>query len=254
MGISDVVSFLSIIPAGGRSLEGAAASQHWFPAVGLIIGGVGGVACWLASFVVEPLIAAVAAVAAISVLTGLHHTDGLADFADGLMGRGDAKRRLAIMRDKVVGAGGVTAVALCTICAVAAISHKSGADALVVIVVSEVAAKYSMVVVSHIGRPAAAGSGAAFCGRANKRSMLAATAWWLAPAIALLAGITVWQGGWQYAWQAAGLLVWPVVAASLIAVAITATARRALGGVTGDVMGAANDVGRAGALVVAVSL
>lgn len=235
MGFVDAISFLSIIPVGYRSLEKASSSQHWFPVVGLLLGVVGGGVGWVVSLYTEPLLAAVATLATLLVITGLHHTDGLADFADGLMGRGDPKKRLQIMRDKMVGTGGITAVILCIACFLAAASQVSGMEIFVAVIVSEVAAKYSMVIASYLGRPAAEGSGAIFCSHMDKKRLAVATVWFV-PVLFM------------------PQMVWPILAGILVSVTILYLAKYTMGGMTGDVFGAIHELSRAVSISVVVSI
>ena len=246
MGFSDLVSFLTIIPVGGRTIQGAASSSHWLPAVGLLTGVPAGLLGWAVSVYAGSLAGAAAALAAACVLAGLHHLDGLADFADGLMARGSARRRIEVMRDKATGAGGAAAIILCTLIAVSAASQTDGMALFVVIALAEVAAKYGMVVTAALGRAAADGSGALFCARTGGGRLAAATCMWLVP------GILAW-------WLAPGSGLGPLVvaggiSAAVVAATVTAVAKRTLGGVTGDVMGAAHETGRAAAVLVMVSV
>ena len=238
MGFRDVISFLTVIPAGGGTIEGAARSSYLFPLAGLVVGTIAGGLGWLASGYVDPLVAGVLVAAGLAVVTGMHHLDGLADFADGLMASGTARRRISAMRDKATGAAGVSSVVLCIAFVVAALSQRSGAELLLAVVISEVAAKYSMVVAAYLGRPAAKGGGALFCGAVDGKRLGAATAIWLVPVLAL------------------GVLpaALPVVAAAGAAAILVAVSSRAFGGITGDVLGAVNEIGRAAALGVAVSI
>src|SRR5207245_11538300 len=83
-----------------------------------------------------PLLVAAAAVAALCLLTGAIHLDGLADSADGLLGRGDVAHRLEVMRDPRLGSYGVTAIAAVLLLDVAAISAMSPARGLPALVVA----------------------------------------------------------------------------------------------------------------------
>lgn len=238
MGFRDVISFLTVIPAGGGTIEGAARSSYLFPLAGLVVGAIAGGLGWLASGYVDPLVAGVLVAAGLAVVTGMHHLDGLADFADGLMASGTARRRISAMRDKATGAAGVSSVVLCIAFVVAALSQRSGAELLLAVVISEVAAKYAMVVAAYLGRPAAKGGGALFCGAVDGKRLGVATAIWLVPVLAL------------------GVLpaALPVVAAVGTAAILVAVSSRAFGGITGDVLGSVNEIGRAAALGVAVSI
>ncbi|MFP5452385.1 MAG: adenosylcobinamide-GDP ribazoletransferase, partial [Thermoleophilia bacterium] len=111
-GGASAVTFLTIAPLGRRAPRsgklGPAAA--WFPlvggAVGLAAGGLRAGADPLVGAVPATVLAVIAGV----VLTGGLHQDGLADCADGLGARGGLERRLAVMRDPVVGAFGVLAL------------------------------------------------------------------------------------------------------------------------------------------------
>ncbi|MEL6872475.1 MAG: adenosylcobinamide-GDP ribazoletransferase [Pseudomonadota bacterium] len=84
----------------------------WFPAVGLIIGALVAAAVWAGSLI-NPTIAALAGVLAMTVATGALHLDGLADTADGLAAsHRDPKRFLEVARDPATGAFGVVAIVI----------------------------------------------------------------------------------------------------------------------------------------------
>jgi len=83
-------------------------SARYYPAVGLVVGGVSGCVLWLASLIWSPWIAAVLAVAAGMALTGCFHEDGLADTADGIGGGQTRSRRLEIMKDSRLGTYGAS--------------------------------------------------------------------------------------------------------------------------------------------------
>ncbi len=98
------IAFLT--PVGGAAAPSAAAVA-WFPVVGALLGlGVGG-AWWTAARIWPPAVAAAVAVAADLALTGLLHFDGLVDAADGLLAPMERERRLAVMADPGAGAFGV---------------------------------------------------------------------------------------------------------------------------------------------------
>ena len=215
-----------------------------FPLVGMIIGAMAGAAgaglVWAGA---DPLVGAFAAVAAAAILTGLHHADGLADLADGLMAGGSPRRRLAAMRDRSVGAAGASALALSYIGMVLALSLAGGAyDLLVAVVLSEAAAKFAMVLMARVGRPAAPGSGAVFAAAARGP----AGAWRLAAAAAAAAAPAVLLGSY------AGAAM--IAAAAVAALALAAVSSRAFGGITGDALGAGNEVARLAAVMAFVSV
>ncbi|MBV9875607.1 MAG: adenosylcobinamide-GDP ribazoletransferase [Verrucomicrobia bacterium] len=89
--------------------EDVASSTIYFPLVGALIGLAGGLAL-LASSIVPPVIAVLISMLITICLTGGLHEDGLADSADGLIGGQDPQRRLEIMKDSRIGAYGALAL------------------------------------------------------------------------------------------------------------------------------------------------
>lgn len=259
-GLASVFAFLSIIPVrqGGHSAEsasphaglyGAARSMHLFPVAGCVIGLLAGLLAWalLAVAGLEPLLAGLVTAAALLIITGLHHTDGLADFADGLMARGTRSRRRDAMRDKSTGTAGTAAIVLCVAGLIITISMLGGGGddgglrIVVGIVLAEVAAKFSMVVMAYVGRPAPGGGlGSVFAESMKDGRKVAASAAMTVPILVVLGGLVP------------GLAVLAVCV--LAPVAMAGLAGRSFGGVTGDVFGAANDIVRIASLAVFVSL
>jgi adenosylcobinamide-GDP ribazoletransferase len=103
--------------------EGDVARASWtLPIAGLFVGLVGSLIYWLAIRInVAPLPAAALTLAATMALTGAMHEDGLADTADGLGGN-TRERKLEIMRDSRIGTYGVCALTLSILLRVAVIA------------------------------------------------------------------------------------------------------------------------------------
>ena len=92
--IGSVFSFLTIIPTSNSDLNSIAKNMYLFPIVGIVIGLVIGSLGYGLSLYLEPLVVALVVVASLAVITGIHHTDGLADFADGLMTKEQKKKNV----------------------------------------------------------------------------------------------------------------------------------------------------------------
>jgi len=89
--------------------EDAASSVIYFPVVGALVGLAGGLA--LLTAIVAPAFLAVLISMLVTIcFTGALHEDGLADCADGLVGGQDPERRLEIMKDSRIGAYGALAL------------------------------------------------------------------------------------------------------------------------------------------------
>ena len=96
----------------GHSAEGLNASARYFPAVGLLVGALGGLVFALAASAWPLPLAILLSMAATIYLTGAFHEDGLADAADGLGGGWTKDDVLRIMKDSRTGSYGVVAMVL----------------------------------------------------------------------------------------------------------------------------------------------
>jgi len=245
------LSLFTAIPAGvGGALDDDVAARAilWLPGVGLLLGGVGaGVMVAVGSLnATGPgrLLGAALAVAAVAVLTGGLHLDGLADTADGLGSRRPAADALAIMRRSDVGPMGVAALVLVLLVQVAAVAAVPRLPlAAAAMVLAEVTGRVSVVIATSSPAARPGGFGALVAGRttAAERALTAAA---LACAVAA-AGLTV--GG--PALVARGLAA--TLAGLLAGWLVQRTARRRLGGMTGDVFGAIIQLSAATVLLVA---
>ncbi len=216
-------------------------SARYFPLVGQGVG----LACagvWLAAGRLWPgLPAATLATAAGVLITGAFHEDGLADTADGLGGGQTPDRRLAIMKDSRIGAFGAIAVLLVIglrIALLAGLAPSAGAWALVL---SHGGARAAAVVVMA-SLPYAGDPGAA------KIPLSPNPVRWPEAALALA------LGGWPI------LVLGPVRAVLAVglaaggATALALLARRLIGGQTGDVLGAVEQLAEVGLLMGAAAV
>lgn len=106
---------LTRLPAGHLPDPAPAmGSAAWaFPLAGLVVGAGGALSLWVATALgLPPSLGAGLAILAMLLLTGALHEDGLADLADGLWGGQTRERRLEIMRDSRIGSYGALALIL----------------------------------------------------------------------------------------------------------------------------------------------
>jgi len=113
-GLSLAFGFLTRLPFANRDLPPGALARAMgmFPLVGVVVGGVGAAAFALADLILPRPAAAIVALGATALVTGALHEDGLADTADGFGGGVKREDKLAIMRDSRIGTYGVVALAL----------------------------------------------------------------------------------------------------------------------------------------------
>jgi adenosylcobinamide-GDP ribazoletransferase len=134
----DAVRFLTIIPVGASNdapdAEWLVRSSQYFPLVGALVGLVSAAALLLSALVAGPLLAALLAILASVLLTSGFHEDGLADTADAFGGGWTVEQRLTIMKDSRIGTYGtlalIFAIAL-RVAALAEIPAWTGAAALI---------------------------------------------------------------------------------------------------------------------------
>ena len=175
----------------------------------------------------------------IIIITGIHHADGLADFADGLMVKGSKDRKLEAMKDLSTGSAGIVAIVLYLIGLVIAISLTSGFDLFKAILISEILAKFSMVLMASLGNSASLGSNSPFVKiMKDKKKLAIAFLIMIVPVI--LIGETT------------GLVMFGVTVTLTIFLLVLST--RSFGGITGDVLGATNEFTRLASLMVFVSI
>ncbi|HTH17524.1 MAG TPA: adenosylcobinamide-GDP ribazoletransferase [Magnetospirillum sp.] len=218
-----------ILPAGAL-----ARSMRLFPLVGAGIGGVAGLVFATMHALLPPLPAALLAVLAGVLATGALHEDGLADTADGLGARGGRDKRLEVMRDSRTGAYGVLALIFSvTLRAATLAAAPTGWAGLGALVAAAAWSRALIPAAMQVMAPARAdGLGA---GAGTPDATVAATAAVLALALCFL-GLGL----------GAPL---PVLAALAAAWGVVVLARRTLGGFTGDVLGAIQQVAEAAMLL-----
>lgn len=219
----------------------------WAPLIGLAIGLLGAGVLFLGRMAFADALAgttpsdlwgvalaAALAVAAVELASGGLHLDGLADSADAVAARGDRERALAAMRDPRVGAVGAAVLCLVLLISVlalaTAVGRGHGTEAIVTAVVTG-----RVAIVWGCTLPAARPEGlGAWVSRSVSRTAAALVTFGALIVPALLSG---WDD------DASRRATVVVVAALPLALVLTALALRSLyrrlGGITGDLLGAA---------------
>lgn len=234
------ITLLTVLPVPARAQRhlGArevAASAPFFPLVGAALGLVAGGVAYLAAERAGAALGAAVAVVLLAALTGALHLDGLADSADALGARGGSReRRLEIMRDSSTGAYGTAAIAGWFVLMVTAIAALP--TGLIAVVLAWALALARALAVAHArllppARPEGLGAGFRMGGAAllGAAVMLALTGM----GFAALPGDSGALSG-----PSAQVLGGAAVAALAAFLVVQFTARRLIGGRTGDTLGA----------------
>ena len=245
-------------PSGSDRVSGKgslAAARAWFPAVGLLLGAAVavldlllGLACLrpacdsgasaaATTGVVAPLLAGALLVTALAVLTRALHLDGFMDTCDALPGGFSRARRLEILRDSHVGAFAVVGLVCLLLIKVAAVAALPAASRLGILLLFPCLSRWAMLLAMEIfPYVRERGAGTPFAGGRGRGALIAGSG------TAVVAGLVL--AGW---WSLALLAL-----AAAVAWAIGMVARRMLGGMTGDIYGAVNEIAEVAVLVAAV--
>jgi adenosylcobinamide-GDP ribazoletransferase len=218
---------LTRLPVGwlGSGSSDLARGVWAFPVVGFAVGLIGAFFYWLLHGVGVPAwLAAAWAVAAILIVGGAFHEDGLADTADGFGGGRTRERKLEIMRDSRIGSYGAAALALSLLIRVGALAALERPHAvLIALIAAAMAGRGAMIVPLLLLSPARSDGMASGMGHVPR--------WSAALGFGLVGVFLVFL-------VPIGGAVAVAVAAGMAALAVAQFARLQIGGHTGDVLGA----------------
>ena len=232
------VAFLTRLPMphpDGAMPQNFVRAHRMFPVVGALIGAAIGLLCLaLRATGLPDLASAALALGAGMILTGGLHEDGLADVADGFGGGRDTASKLEIMRDSRLGTFGALALLVCLAAKLAALAALPDAQVVYGLIAAHALARGALPVMSLILPYARKDGLAANAGQPD--AGMAAVAIVIALVVALLA----------LSWANA---FWAAVVTALSALAMAWLAKRQIGGQTGDVLGAAEQVAETAVLL-----
>ena len=237
------LAFLTRVPVRlepGGAPPPLAASAPMFPLVGALLGVIAAAVYGLAwQLGLTSFIAATLAIGALALATGGLHEDGLGDVADGFGGGRTRADKLRIMRDPRIGSFGVIALVLALLLRIAALAALAEPAAVAAVLVAAGAVSRALLPLAMAGLPPARPDGlAAEAGRPHP----------LRAGAALLIGAAL-----AFALLAPGVVVVALLAASGAALAAAWLARRQIGGLTGDVLGAIQQAAEVAFLLAAVA-
>jgi adenosylcobinamide-GDP ribazoletransferase len=224
------------MPAAGGDI----ARASWaMPIAGALAGALGALAYWMAVRLgLPPPVAAALALAACMLATGCLHEDGLADAADGFGGRG-RERRLEIMRDSRLGTYSACALLMSVMLRWSALASIADARAVALALVATHAAARAPLPGFMALVPPARSDGLAASAGPPPHEAVAAAGVLGALALGLCLG------------PAAALVALVLLAAA--AVVIARVSVKAVGGHTGDVLGALEQINEILVLLVAAA-
>ncbi len=231
-GFTAATAFFTKIPIEGprRGVWQLADAAWAFPLVGAGIGGVAALAFLLAELIgLGNWPAALLSLLAGLALTGALHEDGLADTADGFFGGHDREAKLMIMRDSRHGTYGVLAIVLSVLLRATALAAIGDAiHAGLALVAAHAVSRGALPVAMWAMAPARADGLGAAAGTPRALNVIGAAATGILLGLAMLGPLRGAIG---------------VCLTGIMVFAIAGLARRQIGGYTGDVLGAFQQIG-----------
>ena len=167
------------------------------------------------------------------IITGYNHLDGVMDMADGVMVHGDPERKIHVMKDSSVGAGGVATLFLVASLTVAGLYNILDYNFIFGIIICEMVAKTSLITTALLSKPLTPGIGSYFIFETTPTNYLISTV--VVGIIAFLLGGLVGIVG--------------VLGAIFSGIIIAIVAKRNFVLANGDVLGMSNESGRLMALL-----
>ncbi len=219
-------------PNLGRSL--------WaYPLVGGVVSAVGSGVFWFAHGVLPDLLCAFLALLSTILMTGAFHEDGLADVADGFGGGFTKERKLEIMRDSRVGTYGTVAVLFSLGLRASALAALPLALAVPGFIAAGAASRMIIILMLRFLPPARKDGMGTVAGRPGLLAVLVGSAIGIGGSFLLLP------------YQIAPLLIAATLAGAVI---MARVALKQIGGFTGDVLGAGQQVAETFALIMLAAI
>ncbi|MFB6102127.1 MAG: adenosylcobinamide-GDP ribazoletransferase [Haloplanus sp.] len=235
--VQGALAFLTRLPVGGdeAAWDAFRTTPVAFVVAGYVVGGLAAVPL----AVPVPLPTAVAGyLVTLYLVTGVTHVDGLADLGDAAAVHGTAADRRSVLKDSQTGVGGALAVGLALVTLALGGLGVAGAGprvAVRLVLAAEVSAKVGMAALVTLGSPGHEGLGSAVVDEAGGASLLPVVVAAVPAALFAPPGST-------------SALVATLAAGPAVALLVGRWATTRLGGVTGDALGAANELARVAAL------
>lgn len=228
------LSFLTRIPIHHKHEPQVGSAAPWFPFIGLLVGTIVGAVAWGVSNLTTQLVGAAIAVLLGVAITGAFHEDGLADCADAFVGGLSVEQRLKILKDPLHGSYGVAALSGSIIIRIVALGSLTPRNMFTAAIAAHCLARagaLALMLTTALARHEGLGSD-------YVKSLRTSSA--IISLIVSLAIVILLTGIWAAA----------AVGATIVGAAtIRWWSKKKIGGLTGDVLGAAEQVSEALILV-----
>ncbi|MFO7966025.1 MAG: adenosylcobinamide-GDP ribazoletransferase [Archaeoglobaceae archaeon] len=223
--MKNLLSFFTRIPVSG-DLESMGREVWLLPLLGIVTASISSVILYL-----DPPLRGMLAVLALYLVMGIIHLDGLGDFADGVMVKGDREGKIRALKDVNVGTAGIfalTSVLLLQVFSLNILPFWS-------ILVAEVNSKMGMLAISAFSKPLGSGLGSHFMNSLNSKRLV----------LAVIVYLTVM--GLLFVLYPKSIIL---VVSLVVPLLVGRMSMQNFGGVNGDCIGACAELTRVAGLVV----
>jgi len=230
-GFISAIQFLTIIPIGTRmaiSPRRLSSATTYFPLVGLLLGLIlVGINSFLSAMMVDPFLIKVVLIILLIILTGGLHLDGLADTVDAFGSRKSRTDILKIMRDSHIGTMGVLGLVSVILLKIALLNAINPKVLNISLVLMCILSRYSLVLSLYLFRYGRQeGKAKVFAKNTTPRIFIIATIMTLFFAIVIL--------------KLTGFAIFILTA--IFAFLIGLFVLKRIAGITGDTLGATNEL------------
>lgn len=223
--MKNLISFMTRIPLEG-DFEKARQEIWTFPMLAVITSALSTIALYF-----NIPLKNILAVLFLYFTIGLLHLDGLADFADGIMTKGDRERKIKAMKDLNTGIAGIFAVIMVLFVQVYSLSYVP----FYAFFLAELNSKYAMVLALATKKPLGQGLGAYFMETMNRKQLFIGSLIYTALLLSLVA----------YDQKAVFSVLGLLIGAYIIKLSLDN-----FDGLNGDCIGAVAEITRAGTLFI----
>jgi adenosylcobinamide-GDP ribazoletransferase len=236
-----LLSFFTRIPIYVDDFDFEDVANHFYLIIliGYVFGAFSLMLSYIFSFLFPNLLSAVLILFFVEYLNGFHHIDGLIDFGDGWMAVGDKRKKLMAMRDRYIGCGGLVFAIFVNLLAVASLSYILDINILYLLV-AEVCAKLGMLSCSTFGNPLTEGTGRYFVKKSDEK--------FLTVGIILSLPLLLMFGGIERK-----IVIIAIITAIITGLCMAKIAKKHFGGVSGDILGASNEIARVVVLITIIA-
>lgn len=237
------LQFLTIIPVNIKQkidVKSLSVSTVYFPLIGILLGMIlAGVNIVLTHIPLQQVSIRIILVVLLIILTGGLHLDGLADTCDGFLGGRNKGEILKIMRDPRIGAMGVLGIISIILLKVAILISLSPHVITISVILMCLLSRYCLTVLIYkFPYARGKGKGLVFFNGMNRRKVV------ISSVITLVCTLMLWK--------LKGLILFIAVIAFVLLAGKYII--RKLGGMTGDTLGAVNELTEVVVLMIILSL